>query len=50
VYVPKDLRPEVRTWVAEQPRLKQLLKAIHLLSLALVRTHTQHQRRKRGRP
>jgi hypothetical protein len=50
VYVPQDLLPEARAWVAEHQRLKRLLKEIHLLSLALVRTHTRHQRRKAGRP
>jgi len=50
VYVPKELLPEVRTWLAEHQRLKQLLKEIHLLSLALVRTHATHRRRKAGRP
>jgi hypothetical protein len=50
VYVPKDLLPEVRAWIAEHKRLKQLLHEIHLLSLALVRTHARHRRRKAGRP
>jgi len=50
VYVPKDLLPEVRSWVAQHQRLKLLLKEIHLLSLALVRTHSQHQRHRAGRP
>ncbi|HLY65568.1 MAG TPA: DUF6788 family protein [Chloroflexota bacterium] len=50
VYVPKDLLPEVRSWVAQHQRLKLLLKEIHLLSLALVRTHSQDRRRKAGRP
>ena len=50
VYVPKELLPEVRTWLAEHQRLKQLLKEIHLLSLALVRTHARHRRRKAERP
>ncbi len=50
VYVPKDMLPEVRTWIARHRRLKELLKEIHQLSLALVRTHSQHQRRKAGRP
>jgi hypothetical protein len=49
VYVPKDLLPEVRTWVAQHKRLKQLLQEIHLLSLALVQSHARHQRRKAGR-
>jgi hypothetical protein len=50
VYVPKDLLPEVQAWIAEHKRLKQLLREIHRLSLALVRTHARHRRRKAGRP
>ena len=50
VYVPKDLLPEVRAWIAEHKRLKQLLQEIHQLSLALVRTHARQRRRKGGRP
>ena len=50
VYVPKDLVPEVRTWIARHRRLKEVLKEIHLLSVALVRTHSQSRRRKAGRP
>jgi len=50
VYVPKDLIPEVRTWIERHRRLKEILKEIHQLSLALVQTYTQHQRRKAGRP
>lgn len=50
VYVPKDLLPDVRAWIAEHKRLKQLLHEIHRLSLALVRTHARHRRRKAGRP
>ena len=50
VYVPKDLLPEARTWVAQHRRLKEVLKEIHLLSVALVQTHTQTRRRKAGRP
>ena len=50
VYVPKDLLPEVQAWIAEHKRLKQRLKEIQQLSLALVRTHARHRRRKAGRP
>ena len=50
VYVPKDLLPDVRAWIAEHKRLKQLLHEIHQLSLALVRSHVRHRRRKAGRP
>lgn len=50
VYVPKDLIPEVRTWIARHRRLKEVLKEIHQLSVALVKTHSQQRRRKAGRP
>jgi hypothetical protein len=50
VHVPKDLVMDVRSWVTEHKRLKALLKEIHVLSLALVRTHVRHRRRKAGRP
>ena len=50
VYVPKDLLPEVRTWLAEHRRLKHLLHEIHQLTVALVRTHARQRRRQAGRP
>jgi hypothetical protein len=50
VYVPQDLIPEVRAWIAQYRRLQQLLKEIHQLTLALVQTHVRHSRRKAGRP
>ncbi len=50
VYVPQDLLPEVRSWLAEHKRIKQLLQEVHALTLALVRTHTRHRRRQAGRP
>jgi hypothetical protein len=50
VYVPKDLLPEVRAWIAAHKRLKVLLKEIQQLTLALVRTHARHRQRKAGRP
>jgi hypothetical protein len=49
VYVPKDLLPEVRSWIAAHKKLKQLLQEIHQLSLALVRTHVRQRRRQAGR-
>lgn len=49
VYVPQDLVAEVHAWVAEHQRLKRLLREVSQLSLALVRTHSQHQKRKHGR-
>jgi hypothetical protein len=50
VHVPKDLVMDVHAWIATHRRLKALLKEIHQLSLALVRTHVRHRRRKAGRP
>jgi hypothetical protein len=50
VYVPLDLLPEVRFWLAEHKRIKQLLHEIHLLTVALVRTHATQRRRQKGRP
>jgi hypothetical protein len=50
VYVPKDLIQEVRSWIDEHRRLKQLLQEIHHLTLALVRTHVRQRRQKQGRP
>src|SRR5262249_13857153 len=50
VYSPKARAAEVQSWVAESRRLKRLLAEVSQLSLALVRGHALHQRRKRGRP
>ncbi len=50
VYVPLDLVPEVRAWIEEHRRLKQLLHEINQLTLALIRTHARQRRRKQGRP
>jgi hypothetical protein len=50
VYVPRDLLDEVRAWIAEHRRIKTLLDEIHQLTVALIRTHVQHQKRKAGRP
>jgi hypothetical protein len=49
VYVPKDLIPEVRAWIAQHQRLKTLLHEIQELSLALIRTHVKHKRQRAGR-
>jgi hypothetical protein len=49
VYVPKDLVPEVRAWIADHKRLKELLKEIQQLTLALIKTHVRHRRHKAGR-
>src|SRR5262245_25474770 len=50
VYVPKDLVKDVRSWIDEHRRLKQLLHEIQQLTLALVRTHVTQRRRKKVRP
>jgi hypothetical protein len=49
VYVPLDLLDDVRSWVDEHKRLKNLLQEISQLTLALVKGHVQHQKRKKGR-
>jgi len=49
VYVPKDLLAEVRSWIDEHKRLKQLQQEITHLTLALIRSHVPNRRRKRGR-
>ena len=50
VYVPKELLPEVRTWLAEHKRLKALLQEVHQLSVALVRARARLLRLRGGRP
>jgi hypothetical protein len=48
-YVPVDLVPQVKQWTQEHRRLKQLVRQITQLALALIQTHVRAQRRKRGR-
>src|SRR4051812_32089876 len=36
-HVPKDLLPQVRSWIKEHKRLKRLLQEVSQLTLALVR-------------
>jgi len=50
VYVPQELLPEVRTWLAEHKRLKLLLREIHQLSVALLRARARNLKLKAGRP
>lgn len=49
VYVPKELATEVQTWIAEHHRIKQLLREIQQLTLALIQIHVTHRRRLKGR-
>jgi hypothetical protein len=49
VYVPKELLPEVRSWLAEHRRLKALLHEIHQLTVALLRARARFRRLKAGR-
>lgn len=48
-YVPVDLLPQAMQWTQEHRRLKQLVRELTQLSLALIQTHVTAQRRKRGR-
>ena len=50
VYVPKELLPEVQTWLAEHKRLKRLLHEIPQLSVALLRAKARLLKLKAGRP
>ena len=50
VSVPKELLPEVQTWLAEHRRLKALLHEIHQLSVALLRARARQLKLKVGRP
>jgi hypothetical protein len=50
VYVPKQLLPEVRSWLAEHRRLKQLLQEIHQLTVALLQARARFLKLKAGRP
>jgi len=50
VYVPVDLVEEVRGWVAEHRRLRQLTREITQLTLAQVRGHVTARKRRAGRP
>jgi len=49
VYVPVDLLPQVKQWTQEHRRLKELVRQITQLSLALIRTQVTARRRKSGR-
>ena len=49
VYVPVDFTEEVRSWIEEHRRLQRLFQEISQLALALVRSHVQERRRRRGR-
>jgi hypothetical protein len=50
VYVPQGLLQEVQAWVAEYHRLKGLTAEISQLTIALVKSHVQERKRKKGRP
>ena len=48
-YVPVDLLPQVKQWTQEHRRIKQLVRQLTQLSLALIQTHVTARRRKSGR-
>jgi hypothetical protein len=49
VYVPKELLPEVQSWIAEHRRLRRLSQEITALSLARIRSHVTARRLRAGR-
>jgi hypothetical protein len=49
VYVPKDLTEEVKASILEHRRIRQLLREITQLQLALIRVHRTEQARRAGR-
>ena len=49
VYVPVDLVKEVRRWIQEHQRLKQLSRELSQLSIAMVKTHVRARKRRAGR-
>jgi hypothetical protein len=44
VYVPMDLVPEVKAWVAQHRKLKSLIRQVTAKSLAIIRNHTARRR------
>ena len=46
VYVPLDLLKDVQQSITEHKRIKQLLKEISQLNVALIRTHVKHKKRR----
>jgi hypothetical protein len=49
VYVPKELKDEVESWVQEHRRLKRLSREITALQLELIRLHRTEKVRRAGR-
>ena len=49
VYVPVDLVEDVRGWIAEHRRLRQLTREISALTLAQIRGHVTARKRRAGR-
>ncbi len=49
VYVPTDLVDEVRGWIAEHRRLKQVTRELTELALAQIRSHVTVRKRRAGR-
>ena len=49
VYVPAELKDEVRSSIQEHKRLKRLLREMTLIQLALIQTHCARRKLRRGR-
>ena len=44
VYVPKDLVKEVRSWIRNHRRVKQVMSEISTLSIAIIRNHVSQKK------
>lgn len=49
VYVPKDLVREVKSWIVNHRRLKQLMSEISTISIDIIRSHVPEKRAAAGK-
>jgi len=50
IYIPVDLEDEVREWVKEYKRIKEIMKEMSRCQRAIIRRHVKEKRLKQGRP
>jgi len=48
-HIPRDLLDEVKSWAAEQKRIKKLTRAISELSEQIIRGHVKQRRRQKAK-